>query len=131
MHQLEEHDRRQAGHVLIIDDEGPIRVVVSTVLEEQGYSVSTAADGDALRIADAQPPDLILLDIMMSVIEGTEIRRRLLENPRTATIPVVVMTSAGDALGWARRLGAVGALQKPFDINQLISLVEKVIGRPS
>jgi CheY-like chemotaxis protein len=113
--------------VLVVDDEEPIRSVVSTVLQEEGYCVATASAGEALGMATDEPPDVIILDIMMPVIDGPELRRRLLAHPRTARVPVVVMTAAGDARAWASKLGAVGALQKPFDIVQLIDLVEKAV----
>lgn len=115
--------------VLVVDDEEPIRVVVSTILEEEGYQVRAASDGEALRLAAQQPPDLVLLDIMMPVMDGPEVRRKLLQDPATAEVPVVIMTAAGDAAGWARKLNAVGALQKPFDLDQLIHAVEQVVGR--
>jgi two-component system chemotaxis response regulator CheY len=113
--------------VLVIDDEEPIRSVVCTVLQEEGYCVAAATAGEALGLATSEPPDVIILDIMMPIIDGPELRRRLLAHPRTASVPVVVMTAAGDAMSWAVKLGAVGALQKPFDIVQLIDLVEKAV----
>jgi CheY-like chemotaxis protein len=113
--------------VLVVDDEALIREVVATVLQEEGYQVVAASDREALRMATADPPDLIILDIMMPVMDGPELRRRLLDHPQTAKVPVVVMTASGDASAWAAKLGAVGALQKPFDIMQLIDLVDKAV----
>jgi two-component system, chemotaxis family, chemotaxis protein CheY len=121
-------DGTKMRRVLVVDDEEPIRLVVSAILEEEGYLVEVGTNGEALAMAATQPPDLVLLDIMMPVMDGPEVRRHLLEDPRTADIPVVVMTAAGDAAGWARRLGAAGALAKPFDMDQLIDLVERVVG---
>jgi CheY-like chemotaxis protein len=117
--------------VLIIDDEEPIRLVVSSVLEYEGYAVDAAANGEALRLAAAHPPDLVLLDIMMPIMDGPEVRRRLRQDPRTADVPVVVMTAAGDATVWARRLDAAGALQKPFDLDNLLDLVQRLVGPPA
>ena len=74
-------------------------------------------------------PDLVLLDVMMPIMDGPEIRRRLLQNPRTAEIPVVVMTAAGDAARWATQLGAAGSLQKPFDLLHLVELVDRLAVR--
>jgi CheY-like chemotaxis protein len=113
--------------VLVVDDEAPIREVVATVLQEEGYQVVVASDQEALRMATADPPDLIILDIMMPVMDGPELRRCLLDHPQTAKVPVVVMTASGDASAWAAKLGAVGALPKPFDIMQLIDLVDKAV----
>ena len=116
--------------VLIVDDEDAIRDVLSAILEDEGYHVQAATDGEALSIADGEPrPDLVLLDVMMPVMDGPEVRRRLLQNPRTAEIPVVVMTAAGDAARWATQLGAAGSLQKPFDLLQLVELVDRLAVR--
>lgn len=119
-----------ARRVLVVDDEDAIRTVVSAILEDEGYEVRAAMDGEALAIASSEPcPDLVLLDIMMPIMDGPEMRRRLLQDPRTAEIPVVVMTAAGDAARWATQLGAAGSIQKPFDIDQLLELVDRLAGR--
>lgn len=116
--------------VLIVDDEDAIRSVLSAILEDEGYHVQAATDGEALSIAAGEPhPDLLLLDVMMPVMNGPEIRRRLLQNPRTAEIPVVVMTAAEDAARWATQRGAAGSLQKPFDLLHLVELVDRLAVR--
>ena len=116
--------------VLIVDDEDAICSVLSEILEDEGYHVQAATDDEALSIAAGEPhPDLVLLDIMMPVMDGPEIRRRLLQDPRTAEIPVVVMTAAGDAARWATQLGAAGSLQKPFDLLHLVELVDRLAVR--
>lgn len=107
----------------MVDDEEPICAVVATILEDEGYEVETAVDGEALAIADRHLPDLVILDIMMPLMDGPEVHQRLQANPRTAHIPVVVMTAAGDAAVWARQLGAVGSISKPFDMHHLIAVV--------
>lgn len=113
--------------VLVVDDEDAICDTVATILEDEGYSVTTAVNGEALKAAADAPPDVIILDIMMPLMDGPEVYRRLHLDPRTASIPVVVMTAAGNAQSWARKLGATAALQKPFALNTLITTVARAI----
>jgi len=113
--------------VLVVDDEDAICDTVAIILEDEGYSVATAVNGAALKVAADSPPDVILLDIMMPLMDGPELYRRLHLDPRTASIPVVVMTAAGNAHAWARKLGAVAALQKPFGLDALIDTVARAI----
>jgi len=116
--------------VLIVDDEDAIRNVLSAILEDEAYHVQAATDAEALSIAAGEPqPDRLLLDMMMPVMNGPEIRRWLLQNPRTAEIPVVVVTAGGDPSRWATQLGAAGSLQKPFDRLQLVELVDRLAVR--
>lgn len=119
-----------ARRVLIVDDEDAIYSVLSAILEDEGHHVQAAMDGEALSIAAGKPqPDLVLLDGMMPVTNGPGIRRRRLQNPRTAEIPVVVMPAAVDATRWATQLGAAGSLQKPFDLLPLVELVDRLAVR--
>ncbi|MGH2411024.1 MAG: response regulator, partial [Chloroflexota bacterium] len=103
--------------VLVVDDEDAICDTVATILEDEGYTVATAVNGAALKVAADSSPDVILLDIMMPLMDGPEVYRRLHLDQRTASIPVVVMTAAGNADSWARKLGATAALQKPFALD--------------
>lgn len=111
--------------VLVVDDEPDIRATVSAMLEIEGYAVAEAANGsDALRSVEEQPPDLILLDMRMPVLDGwgfaAELRRR---GHRT---PIVVMTAARDAAHWAAEIAAAAFVSKPFGFDDLIGAVERV-----
>lgn len=110
--------------VLVIDDEPDIRATVSAMLEIEGYDVDEAANGaDALHAIEAHPPDLILLDMRMPVLDGwgfaSELRRR---GHRT---PIVVMTAARDAAHWAAEVAAAAFVAKPFGLDDLITAVER------
>lgn len=110
--------------VLVIDDEPDIRATVSAMLEIEGYDVDEAANGaDALHAIEARPPDLILLDMRMPVLDGwgfaSELRRR---GHRT---PIVVMTAARDAAHWAAEVAAAAFVAKPFGLDDLITAVER------
>ena len=110
--------------VLIVDDEPDIRATVSAMLEIEGYGVAEAANGaDALAVVEAHPPDVILLDMRMPVLDGwgfaAEMRRR------NHAIPIVVMTAARDAARWAEEVAAAAFVAKPFGYDDLIAAVER------
>ena len=80
--------------VLLVDDSRFLRMANECALCKAGYQVSTAADGEeALRVANDKLPDIILLDMMLPKISGTEVLRALKANPATRDIPVIVLTS--------------------------------------
>jgi CheY-like chemotaxis protein len=119
--------------VLVVDDEVDIRETLQTVLEMYGYKVSTAKDGiDALaQLQQGARPGLILLDLMMPNMSGSEFRVAQLEDPALAHIPVIVVS--GDSRG-PDRAEALRAevLTKPIDLRQLVDLVEQFCNkRPS
>jgi len=109
--------------VLIVDDEPDIRATVSAMLQIEGYHVAEAANGaDALAAVESDPPDVILLDMRMPVLDGwgfaAEMRRR------NHAIPIVVMTAARDAARWASEVTATAFVAKPFGYDDLIAAVE-------
>ncbi len=80
--------------VLLVEDSKFLRLMNERALTRAGYQVNTAADGEeALLVAQAKLPDVILLDMMLPKLSGPEVLRRLKENPATADIPVIVLTS--------------------------------------
>lgn len=109
--------------VLIVDDEADIRATVAAMLEIEGYSVAEAANGaDALVAIEHDPPDIILLDMRMPILDGwgfaAELRRR------NHVIPIVVMTAARDAAHWAAEVAAATFVAKPFGYDDLLAAVE-------
>ena len=118
--------------ILIVDDDEAIREVVQTSLELiGGWEVDCAASGaDALSIATANPPDAILLDVMMPTMDGPTTFGRLQADPRTRSVPVVLLTAK--VQGLERRqwesLGVAGVLAKPFDPMTLPSEVAVLLG---
>jgi len=117
--------------VLIVDDEKLIQITTKLVLESAGHDVVTAGDGEtAIRTAMTTQPDLILLDIMMPGIDGWETLSRLKEDSRTVGIPVIVFTAREHSRGkqLAQEMKAVDYLQKPFEADDLIALVEQHAG---
>ncbi len=108
--------------VLVVDDELDIRQAVAEVLADEGYTVVSAADGaEALERARAVHPSVILLDLMMPVMNGWEFRQAQKQDPSVSGIPVVVLS----ALGRVATIDAQAFLQKPFDLEELLSKVKR------
>jgi CheY-like chemotaxis protein len=109
--------------VLIVDDEPDIRATVSAMLEIEGYAVEEAKNGAAaLELIEADPPDIILLDMRMPVLDGWGFAREM--RLRGHTIPIVVMTAARVAARWAAEIAATTFIAKPFGYDDLIAAVE-------
>ncbi len=123
-----------ALRVLHVDDEPDIREVVeiSLGLDPDLSTQSCASGQEALVAATEWGPDIILLDVMMPVMDGTATLARLRENPRTASIPVVFMTARAQSreLELFRSLGAAGVIPKPFDPMTLAASVRAHIPPP-
>jgi CheY-like chemotaxis protein len=116
--------------VLVVDDHGPIRALVRTSLENAGFSVLEAADGDeALASVRAARPDLILLDIMMPRVSGWEVTAALLADRSTDEIPIVFISARTEVADRLRafELGAHGYVSKPFDPDVLTETVSTVL----
>jgi DNA-binding response OmpR family regulator len=118
--------------VLVIDDEAPIRLLCRVNLEAEGMSVLEAADGPTgLDAAREQSPDVILLDVMMPGLDGWRVAEELLDDERTAGIPIVFLTARAELRDRARGLdiGGVDYVTKPFNPIELAPLVRDLIGR--
>ncbi len=119
--------------ILIADDESNIRHVLEFSLQAEGFDVVEAADGEeALRLAVEQGPDLILLDVMMPGMGGIETCRRLKAEPRTAHIPVVLLTARTRAEDRREGLdaGAARYLTKPFSPHKVHAVISELLGVP-
>jgi CheY-like chemotaxis protein len=115
------------AHVLVVDDDPDMQEVMALTLEVGDYRVSRASNGrEALERVEAEMPDLILLDMRMPVMDGwtfaAELRRR---HGRRA--PIVVCTAAEDAQRRAREVDAVACLSKPFELEEMLRVVESVV----
>lgn len=118
--------------ILIVDDEPHIVELVRVCLEDPGFELLEARDGEAgLAMARQLQPDLILLDVMMPRMDGFEVCRALKEDPRTKGIPVVMLTAKGlepDRLR-GRESGADGYMSKPFSPMKLHAEVRERLAR--
>jgi DNA-binding response OmpR family regulator len=115
---------RVVKRVLIVEDEQDVASLVADVLGLEGFESRVASGETALDDALSFRPDVVLLDLMMPVVDGFEVARRLGSNSTTQTIPIVVMTAMHDPVSRATEVGTKHYLAKPFDIGQLIRTVE-------
>jgi len=119
--------------VLVVDDDGDIRLLVAELLRLSGYEVDMASSGvEALTVLGAGVhPDLVLLDVQMPDLDGWDTLRAIRADPALRELPVVLCTvksgPVDTALGWT--LGCDGYVVKPFAIDALVSEVEAVLGR--
>ena len=111
--------------VLIVEDEQDVAALIAGVLDLEGYQPELAVGETALEHVLAFSPDVVLLDLMMPVVDGFEVARRLHADPGTASIPIVVMTAMHDAPTRASEIGASRFLAKPFDIDDLLKCIEE------
>ena len=118
--------------VLVVDDEQTILELVAYHLPRNGYAVLTAATGDAaLAVAQRERPSLILLDLMLPGISGTEVARRLKADERTRAIPIVMLTAKSEETDVVvgLTLGADDYVTKPFSMKILLARVGSVLRR--
>ena len=118
--------------VLVIDDEAPIRLLCRVNLEAEGMEVLEAADGPSgLETARNEQPDVILLDVMMPGLDGWRVAEELLDDRRTAAIPIVFLTARAELRDRARGidLGGVDYVTKPFNPVELAPLVRELLAR--
>lgn len=120
---------KRKGRVLVVDDELDVAKLVEIYLAKEGYQVMKAFDGEqALAMAAKESPDVITLDIMMERVDGFEVLRRLKDNPKTASIPVIIISIVCDEhKGF--RLGAADYLAKPIDASKLIQTVDSLLAK--
>ena len=116
--------------VLVIDDEPVACEMITRMLAREGVHCRAALDGESgLQLARELAPDLVLLDVLMPRMDGWTVLSRLKADPALASIPVVMVSIAGDqAMGSA--LGASGSLAKPLDRERLVRLLERHLQRP-
>ncbi len=115
--------------ILIVDDHAPNRDTLSGLLENDDYHLIEAGDGpEALRLAARQQPDLVLLDVMMPVMDGFEVCRRLRANPRLAEVPVIMVTALDDRESRIMGIGcgADDFISKPYDHAELRTRVRTI-----
>jgi len=117
--------------ILAVDDEPHILKLVSFSLKAHGYEVLEATDGlSAIEVAEAEQPDLILMDVMMPALDGYEACRRIKENPKTKDIPVVMLTAKTQVTEQKTGIdaGALDYICKPFTPKDLVAQVTAFLG---
>ena len=120
--------------VLLVDDEQDVVLIIRGRLTTWGHQVVTAANGqEALDAVNQHPPDLILLDLKMPVMDGPEVCHRLKADPRFSKIPIILITSSSQKAATEELsvLRADDCVIKPFEPKELLAKVEKWIGKPA
>ena len=115
-------------NILVVDDDVDILDAIEWMLEDAGYLVQTADRGDYaenLPVVGANLPDLIILDVLLSGKDGRTICKLLKSEPSTRQIPIVMVSAHPSAASSARAVGADDFVAKPFDIDELLSTVER------
>ena len=116
--------------ILIIDDSPTEMHVMQRALESHGYKTAAAADGaEGIRLAREMNPDLIFMDIVMPGMNGYQATRALANDPKTRSIPIVMVTSKGQQTDriWGLRQGAVDYMVKPVSPDQLVAKVQATL----
>jgi len=115
--------------ILVVDDEEALRTVLSSELEGEGYQVSTAGDGEeAIKILGTQQFHLILLDIKMPNVDGFEVLKYVKQKqPSTKVIMLTGFADLKNAIE-SKKLGAEDFVSKPYDLVDLLTTVERVLG---
>ena len=117
-----------ADKVLVVDDEFEIRDVLSNFLMDKGYEVVLASNGEeAIELAERENPHVILLDVIMPGIDGIETCRRLKEDAKTRSIPVIMITAFPDKEVEAYLEGADDFVVKPFNMVEISFRVESML----
>jgi two-component system alkaline phosphatase synthesis response regulator PhoP len=117
--------------ILAVDDEPHILKLVAFSLRSGGYEVLEATDGlSAISVAQAERPDLVLMDVMMPTLDGYEACRRLKADPATADIPVIMLSAKTQAAEHKTGydVGAADYISKPFTPKDLVAHVRELLG---
>lgn len=118
--------------ILVVEDEEDIAELVVYNLEQDGYCVSVASCGEeGLRLARHNPPDLLLLDLMLPGVGGLEVCRSLRSDPATAALPIIMVTAKGEEADIVAglELGADDYITKPFSVRVVTARVRSVLRR--
>jgi two-component system phosphate regulon response regulator PhoB len=113
--------------ILAVDDDKDILEVLQYILEDSGYEVETLANGqDIFDTINQNPPDLILLDIMLGNLDGRDLCRKVKTNKETRNIPVILISASHDVSQSLNQIGAPDDfIAKPFDIDELLGSISR------
>jgi len=120
------------AHIIVIEDEADLQSVLEYNLKQAGYTVHVAGRGqEGLRLAQQHKPDLVLLDLMLPDIAGTEVCRTLKSHPDTRGIPVVMVTARGEEIDRVVgfEIGADDYVVKPFSVRELLLRISAILRR--
>jgi CheY-like chemotaxis protein len=123
-----------AQRILIADDEQDILALYKTKFEREGFTIFTATNGlDVVALAESIQPDLILMDVKMPKIDGIAAQKKIYENEKTNTIPVIFLTAFSDPIAseiddsFGKERGVIGVIRKGGDLKDLVNTVKKLL----
>jgi two-component system phosphate regulon response regulator PhoB len=117
--------------VLVVEDDADVRQMLGTALLFEGFNVQVATNGaEGLSYLRRKVPDLILLDLVLPWVNGIEVLAALRTEPHTEHVPVIVVTGTATQPHDLHGLGPIDIVHKPFDPDQLLSLIAAVLRRP-
>ena len=123
--------KKMASKILIVDDDSNICELLRLYLEKDGFDTMIAVDGEsAVRLANAEKPDLMLLDIMLPKMDGWQVCREI---RKTSQLPIIMLTAKGETFDkvLGLELGADDYVSKPFDTKEVVARVKAVLRRTS
>jgi two-component system chemotaxis response regulator CheY len=116
--------------ILIVEDEGTSRALLTATLEKAGYQVFQAKDGEeAFKVAKAVRPDLIISDVVMPQLDGNRLIRKVHQSEFGKKIPFVVLTAHKQMEGYFELMDVKGFITKPFDPEDLIARIREVFDK--
>ena len=114
--------------ILVVDDESDVADVVAATLEDEGYRVVLASNGaEGLRRLTEATPDLLICDVMMPFIDGTAMCRQVRDDPAHQHLPIIIASVMDEDMVSAQWAGHNGFLRKPFQLAELVDLVEVLL----
>jgi len=113
--------------ILVADDDDAIADAIQLILESEGYSVKTTADTKAVSSLSQALPDLLLLDIWLSGVDGRDICRLLKSKKETAGLPIILVSASRDVQQSAKEAGANDFIAKPFEMAELLQKVKQFV----
>lgn len=120
--------------IVIVEDERDMADLVATRLRREGHKVDVTHDGvEGLSLIRSKPPDLVLLDIMLPGMPGTEIATKLRDDPRTVGIPIIMLTAKSEEsdIVVGLKFGADDYVTKPFSMSVLVARIDALLRRSS
>lgn len=114
--------------IIVADDDPGIVDAMKILLEDEGYQVITTGDGSQVPRLYEEKPDLVFLDLWMSGINGNDVCLLLKSKSETRQVPIIIFSANRDIEQISKACGANDYLSKPFDIDELVSMVKKHLG---
>ena len=117
-----------AYRILVVDDQEPIRELLGTFLQKEGYEVILAPDGlEAIRLVASERPHLVILDVRMPELDGVETCWRLRSGEKTRSTPIIIATAFGEVVVEALDAGADDFVTKPFQLADVLARVRALL----